>query len=249
MQRELTIPQVFEPGARVAWDNAPGAPRVLTKVRDGWWFGWCVVQETETQVFEAHDPPGNLRVVAPAPRPGQRWLGNGLLVTLHEGVVPASKGVWLAERGLEYDGETSTLPFTSLEPLPPPAQAEPVAAATPTRPLGAVLRPQHQGVADARGAILDAIRSEAPRHRDAFTSALCSMAELFVPSERMILVAASALSAAEEQLPERGAIAPWQEELAARAAREVMERAYGKGGAPMLCVEACARYLERRAGR
>ncbi|WP_437310133.1 hypothetical protein [Sorangium sp. So ce388] len=235
------VPQLFESGARVVWDNAPGAPRVLGAIRDGWWSGWDDDHAID-RIFEAAHPPENLRVVAPAPRPGQMWTSaGGAPVPLKAAADKSWDAVAIArvflENGFEYSGETSEPvpappPITSLEPLAPPrSPAEP----TPwTRE-------------ESRRAILHAIRSEAPLHREAFTSALCAMAEFFVPGERMILVTASALHAGEEALPERGSIAAWQEELGARAMREVLERAFGKGNAPMLCVDACARYLERRA--
>lgn len=239
MQRELKadVPQVFEPGARVR-GHRTGNVYVLDRVDGESWFGWVASGECLPIVYE-NEAAQHLTVIAPAPRAGQRWACSACTVSLGSFDDVVSKARWLLSHGLRYVGEAlepagAPPPVGSLEPMAPPrSPAEP----TPwTRE-------------DARRAILDAIRSESPLHRDAFTSALCSMAEFLVPGERMILVRASALCAAEETMPERGAIATWQEELAARAMREVLERAYGKANAPLLCVDACARYLERRAGR
>lgn len=253
LSEAVSVPQVFEPGARVAWDGG-GIERVLTEVRDGRWRGVRADGQND-EICRADAILEYLRVVAPAPHHGQRWTGDGpsLFVAERHAALccqdvldrpevygdAASIARWLLEHGYSYAGPASA---PSLPVAPPVASIEPPAPPSPAATAPWTL-------ADARRLILDAIRSAEPRHPAAFTAALCSMAEFSVPGERLIRATSAALGTAEDRLPERGAIAPWQEELAARAAREALERAFGRGNVPLRCVNACARYLDRRAGR
>ncbi|MGK3994989.1 hypothetical protein [Sorangium sp. So ce1024] len=235
LSESVSVPQVFEPGARV---ERGGHVYILKYIEGGWWRGY---DGNGVVISLGHEATigAEYLVAAPAPREGQRWRCENYGRPIFAGVsaLPECPG------GVSVVGENGC----------PLAEGCPIDAARWLLDSGysyaAPAAPAPWTLADARRLILDAIRSAEPRHPAAFTAALCSMAEFAVPGERLIRATSEALGAAEDRLPERGAIAPWQEEFAARAAREALERAFGRGRVPLLCVDACARYLERRAGR
>jgi hypothetical protein len=224
----VQVPQVFEPGARLR-GGREGACFVLGPQQEGLWFVYGMP-------FTDDELRSQFTVVAPAPRAGQRWLGGGRLVVLGESTVPVSKGLWLLERGLRFDGFVA-------DAAPATLRASEAATREPSPPA-----PWTR--AAARRLITETITSAKPRRPGAFTSAMCSMAETETPDASVILAACLAICCLEEDLPEHGAPAAWQVERARVLADDVFRSAAKlekREKVPARVREAFEMYVARRA--
>jgi hypothetical protein len=238
--RELKteVPQVFEPGARVAWEWALNVGWVITRAFDERWWVTRGASADDAPLCRIDSIPVGLRVVAPAPREGQRWTGSGhpLLVDGQRLQDPIATARWLLENGFDYAGEVSPAlpappPVAALEPLAPPRSPE---------------EPTPWTRDDARRLILATIADATPRRPAAFTSAMCSLAEDEAPAADVIGATASAIEMLEAALPEHGAVADWQRRRALSRITWFLKDAVGVEWA-VDGLMACDVYLSRRA--
>jgi hypothetical protein len=238
MSSELKVPQVFEPGARVAAVDLSDLYWVVSRLAGTRWMAWAPSGE-EVPLCEASDLPLYcIRVVAPAPREGQRWETTMPDVALRDvrllaadAESPVATARWLLEHGYSYAGPADAAPAT--------LRASEAAAVEPT--------PAPWTRAAARQIISKVIAVGSPRRPAAFTSAMCSMAERRIPSAELISSTARALHALEAALPEHGPVAPWVSERAL----DVAAACFPEHGWLELAdgLDACRFYLARRAAR
>jgi hypothetical protein len=213
MGRELSeavqVPQVFEPGARVAWRRTNVPPRILSHIDNGSWIG-VPVDGAEKCLCSARDASLGLEVLAPAPRVGQRWENSHhkMRISSWDASTPIATARRLLEHGYSYAGLADAAPAT-------------LRASEPTPAVAAQPDPAPWTLTAARRLITKTIADAAPRCPTAFTSALCALAEHGVPEAWFVLAASSALTALEESLPEYGAPADWEERRALSRAGEV----------------------------
>jgi hypothetical protein len=255
MQAEV---QVFEPGARVAWRGTNVPPRVLSHIDDGSWIG-VTVEGTEKHLCSAREISPGLDVVAPAPREGQRWANVVCKLMVHA-TTDRSSGEqelcacfdgspwtpvvigdatflarWLLGRGFECIQAADAAPET--------LRASEATAATAPSPAA----PAPWTLADARRLITETVAAAAPRRPEAFTSALCSLAETETPDAELVMVTAVAFTVLEESLPEHGVVSDWQERRALNAITWKLKDAVGVERA-VDALMACHLYLARRGG-
>lgn len=233
----VSVPQVFEVGARVAF--VPANPylgawtRVLTEVRGG--DVWGVDEDSDESIVCPADraTPG-LRVIAPAPRDGQRWTSPTCNFRVgspaeHE---PVATARWLLRHGYSYSGPADAAPETLRASEAAPTVPAPVAPALWT-------------LTAARRLITETIASAKPRRPAAFTAALCALAEHGVPPAKLVAETAVAITALEAALPDHGAVARWQAERAMWQASDRV-KATLNGTQRILALSACRIYLQRR---
>lgn len=247
MRAELTVPQVFEPGARVR--GRSGRVYVLAGVLSEHWHGRTADGESAAICSEA-DASDLLCVVAPAPRAGQRWvhitdparrwdvladgaLWSGMSKLLINDRTTVGLARWLLGHGYDYAGIADSAPATLRA-----SEAAPVAS--PPAPAPWTLTA-------ARRLITETIAAAKSRRTEAFTSAMCSLAETETPHASVIRAVAVALATLEAALPEHGAPAGWQIERARRRAEDAFRSAAQMEFVPVRVWVALGMYVTKRS--
>jgi hypothetical protein len=233
MGRELTVPQVLEPGARVLSRDTGKSHVVLG--HDGRWWG------VSDLGYRFDDAPLALHftVIAPAPREGQLWSLDG------DTPIPLKAAAGKALDSLAIAKSFLALDFDYAGPADAAPETLRASDALTVEPMPAAAPPAPWTLTSARRLITETTASAKPRRPDAFTAALCALAEHGVPPAKVITETAAAFSALEAALPEHGAVARWQAERAMWAAKDGLK---GKlnGTQTIIALAAATLYLQRR---